>query len=261
LPGAQEQQLADLKTLGMVPDEILVQSQRHLRHWQLFQKAIEEGAVYPCFCSRKEIQEALEGLASAPHLALGSSAPLYSGKCRPRECAPSEARRSGHSTVGWRFRSHDPSGAHDFIVARTAQAVPDQASFTPAYHWACAIDDDDGAYDLLVRAADLSSATPIQREIQVWLARAQSRPPRFAPVFHTSLVLQNDGHRLEKRTQGVTLPELISQGITPAQLVAIFERSFNLSEVALPIRPEAILGEARESIGLRDLKAGVELDR
>src|SRR6476659_5113424 len=44
--GARERQLADMAALGLVPDEILVQSARHERHRALFLRAVADGSVY-----------------------------------------------------------------------------------------------------------------------------------------------------------------------------------------------------------------------
>jgi glutamyl-tRNA synthetase len=245
--GAQEEQLADMRELGLVSDEVVIQSTRRERHWELFQKAVAEGKVYPCVCSRKEIQSAIETLASAPHFALGSLPPVYSGKCRSMT-----AKTSSQSMVGWRFKSDDPSGAHDTIIARTSAQV-NASSFVPSYHWACAIDDLDGRYDLLVRAADLGSATEIQRMIQRWICETEETELQLPAVFHTSLIVQNDGHRLEKRTAGVTLKELKACGWTIESILKKFEESFDLNLLHRPFKPFDILGEEAASLSLREI--------
>lgn len=241
IDGAKDKQLEDMKALGLVPDVVEIQTQRRSRHWELFEKAAAVGRVYPCTCSRKEVQAAIDGMASAPH----GTIPSYGGKCRTAMMRPLE---NPSATVGWRFRAEDPSGCDDFIVARTASA-----SFAPAYHWACAIDDYDGGYDLLVRAADLSSATRLQRMVQAWLAEIDGQVPKFPAVFHTALVVQNDGHRLEKRTRGVTLEELLRGGVRVDEILFRFEASFD-QELFLN-KPEAgqIVGEKSESLLLSRL--------
>ncbi|HVK60220.1 MAG TPA: hypothetical protein VM432_01670, partial [Bdellovibrionales bacterium] len=65
---------------------------------------------------------------------------------------------------------------------------------------------------------------------QKWLAKTENRSFTPPKAFHTSLVVQDDGHRLEKRTAGVTLPELDARGISASELVKIFERSFEKFE-------------------------------
>jgi glutamyl/glutaminyl-tRNA synthetase len=103
----------------------------------------------------------------------------------------------------------------------------DPTSFVPAYHWACAIDDFDGEFQILVRAWDLAESTPIQREIIFWVAELEKVSRPVPAVFHTSLITQNDGHRLEKRTLGVTLSELREAGFTIEKILSLFDASFS----------------------------------
>jgi glutamyl-tRNA synthetase len=231
IPGALGVQLADLAKLGLIPDRFYAQSERRGRHWELFLRAVDEGMAYPCFCSRKEIREAVEASASAPH----REPPAYHGHCRD---APRPAQ-SELPSIAWRFRAVDPSGAGDVVIARTKHAAPDPESFAPSYPFACAIDDLDGDYSILVRAWDLASAAAAQRAIQIWIGSPSIKLPA---VFHCSLITQNDGHRLEKRTRGVTLPELQAAGISVETILDRFARSF-VVPTEIPRRGE-ICGES-----------------
>jgi len=230
-PGAREQQMDDMAVLGMVAQRYSIQSRSRERHWAVFESARLAGQIYPCSCSRKEVQKALSELASAPH----AEAPQYHGACRNRYRPP----KSAGATIGWRFKDPDPSGAHDTLIARTASItdqgiLPDPETFVPAYHFACAIDDFDGRFRALVRAIDLKTALRPQRTIQIWLAQVEGasewRPPC---VFHTALVTAEDGSRLEKRTLGITLPEILSRGWTPAEIVNRFAATFHCPTPAL----------------------------
>ena len=252
LPGAREEQLADMKVLGIEPDVLLIQSQFHGRHWQLFEEGVKSGQIYPCDCSRKEVQTALAGLASAPH---DGEAPVYTGHCRAlgkRELAKAES-------IGWRFRMSAGSGQDDFIIARTGPALdangfPDRSTFVPAYHWACAIDDYDGGYDILVRSIDLLPAMKVQFAIQTWAAQLEANAKFKLPsVFHTALVVQDDGSRLEKRTKGVTLPDLEAKGVLPSQLTELFQASFNPRVLLREPAPGALLREEAEQLTLSEL--------
>jgi glutamyl-tRNA synthetase len=230
--GAMARQLEEMKALGLEADDVQVQTERRARHWELFLKAIRDGQVYPCFCSRKDVREALAGLASAPHAAPA----VYSGHCRDLRERPARPPKG----VGWRFRTADASG--DFLVAHTDRAEPDEASFVPAYAWSCSIDDADGGYSLLVRAWDLESSAEPQRQVQRWMGAG------LPAIFHTALVTRDDGHRLEKRTQGITLPELAKRGLGPEELVRRFEASFTLRPDEL--RPGRLWGEDRRTLTL-----------
>jgi glutamyl-tRNA synthetase len=278
--GARETQLADLAALGLVPDEIVIQSARHARHLALLRQAAATGQVYPCACSRKDVLDALEASASAPH----GPSPVYHGHCRPAApggpaVAPPRASpepgklpilTGARPSFAWRFRSADPSGARDFIVARTAadaalarssslapeSTAESELDFMPAYPWACAIDDLDGGYQLLVRASDLARVLWQQRDIQAWmLAAGQAKASAARPaVFHCSIVTTDSGARLEKRTRGVTLPELGERGYPPERLAQLFAASFAPPVLAELLGSEAVGGEVSEQITLASLK-------
>jgi glutamyl-tRNA synthetase len=244
--GAQDRQLADMAQLGLHADRVEVQSAFARRHWELFERARAEGRVYPCFCSRKEVQEALAAAASAPH----GEPPVYNGRCRERGGWPSDYM---NPTLAWRFRGPDAGGAQDFIVARTDyRGIHEfgEADFAPAYHWACAIDDFDGGFALLVRAWDLGPVTEQHRIIHRWLGESEGAR-EFPAVFHASLVTQPDGHRLEKRTRGVTLRELLARGLTPEAIVARFAASFAITPDEYA--PARVWGEAAHRIPLSRL--------
>ncbi len=250
LPGARDQQLQDMAALGLVPDVLLVQSEFRSRHWALFIEGVRSSQIYACDCSRKEVASALAGIASAPH---DGRPPVYTGVCR----ALSAREMRAADSIAWRFRMNDESGRDDFIIARSghvldASGVPDESTFVPAYHWACAIDDHDGGYDLLVRSADLAPAAPVQRAIQSWVGRLEGSSCEPA-VFHTSLVVQDDGHRLEKRTRGVTLEELGAKGIHAAKLTQIFEQSFDSTLFSQAVSEQLLVGEANGEIKLSSL--------
>lgn len=253
LEGARESQLNDLSSLGWSPDVLLTQSEFRERHLELFRKAVLSGKAYPCDCSRKDVKAALAAMASAPN---DGHIPVYSGHCRNLHPV-----REFHAqdSIAWRFRMDDSTGCDDFIIARSSPEVGDDGlprvseSIAFAYHWACAIDDFDGDYHLIVRSHDLSSAVPLQRAIHKWLNETEDTTRVPPAVFHTSLVVQNDGNRLEKRTQGVTLKELLDQGFNRDDIRTMFEKSFDHSHFKQVPERHSIYGEARETLTLQAL--------
>lgn len=238
-------QLAEMKTLGLFPNQIHRQSERYARHAELFQKAMAEGTIYACDCSRSDVREALRTLASAPHV----REPEYSGYCRAR--SPMRTLKPVE-TLAWRWKSPDPSGRFDQVIARTK---PNGSAFQPGYHFACAVDDTDGGYRLLVRAWDLSSAEKTQKMIRSWV-----KPGAATRVYHAALVTGDTGVRLEKRTAGITLQELKNRGFTPEKLIKNFESTFEATQAITDIETAEqdafhfpILGETRTSITLSEL--------
>ncbi len=244
--GAQEKQLEDMRRLGLIPDGMPLQSKFFGEHFKLFVKAVKEGAVYPCYCSRKEI---LDALASAPH----SGNPLYTGACRDLKTAPPYSR----PTLAWRFRHLENDPKHDFIIARSeppgADNLPSRDSFVPSYQWACAVDDFQGHYALLVRAWDLFDSAAQQRSIQKWLEKAlgYTSPVTLPAIFHTSLIVSDDLTRLEKRTRRVTLDEVVANGFSDAQVVEKFRASYHsrIDEFA----PGLLFGEEKKQVTLTEL--------
>lgn len=270
-PGAIESQLHDMRLLGLEADETVVQSRRRSRHLELFLRAVREGWVYSCSCSRKDVRDALERAASAPH---GVEA-IYNGRCRQRLKVGQRSPRDGATpTLAWRFRNDDESGARDFIVARTFGALNGDeaagihlsnlanlanssnsaklATFYPAYNWACAIDDYEGGYRLLVRASDLASVVEQQRAVYRMLADWGHKRPVPA-VFHSSLVTRSDGVRLEKRMKGITLAELAARGISPREVMERFSATFLFPRLD-SIVPGAVLREPESEITLSTLQ-------
>lgn len=248
---ADKMQLSDMAAIGVSPTQIYKQSEKHQRHFDLFLQAFEHNQIYPCDCSRKEVQAELAGLASAPH----AQVPIYSGRCRSRNPLDLIASTNSES-LAWRFIVSDTAGQSDFVIARTPPLSPEKISkkdFVPAYHWACAIDDYDGAYSLLIRAWDLATSLPLQRAIQKWLFDLSNKTPIYPSVFHSSLIVQNDGHRLEKRTPGVTLKELLDSGVTIDTLLNRFEQSFKIDGLDLNSPPGSVLGEAEKALTLASL--------
>jgi glutamyl/glutaminyl-tRNA synthetase len=223
VPNAQVDQLSDMKSLGIQPDKVIVQSTNLDRHFELFQFAKDNNKIYACDCSRSEVRESLNRIASAPH----QKELEYSGRCRDlaRKSSDLSAFKATDS-IAWRWRHENPSGQDDCIVARTDLK---SGAFQPGYHWACAIDDADGEYNWLVRAWDLASAERTQSQIRHWvkgLAGGQDQ----ARVYHTTLVTRDNGQRIEKRTKGVTLLELSTLGYQPPQIVELFAKSFSIQQ-------------------------------
>jgi glutamyl-tRNA synthetase len=199
------------------------QSQRRERYVAAFERLRAAGAVYPCTCSRRDVQES----ARAPHEAppgeaWASDEPIYPGTCRPdiRETPVSpSAIRAG---MNWRFRVHD-GAALTFVDGhygpQTAVAGVDFGDFivwrkddTPAYQLACVVDDSAMGITEVVRGADLLLSTFRQLLL---CAALEIAPPAF---FHCPLMTDAGGTRLAKRHDALSLRALRAAGRTPGEL-------------------------------------------
>ena len=203
------------------------QSQRRDHYLAAFEQLRAAGAIYPCTCSRRDVQEA----AGAPHEAPPGEAwtpdePIYPGTCRPENSKPgAPTRRSlGEGRANWRFRVPDgatltftdghygaqsaTAGVHfgDFLVWRKDD--------TPAYQLACVVDDAAMRISEIVRGADLLLST--FRQLLLYRA-LRLTPPSF---YHCPLLTDEQGVRLAKRHDALSLRTLRAQGRSPENIRA-----------------------------------------
>lgn len=179
--------------------------------------------IYPCTCSRKDIQAATR----APH-ANDDDEPIYPGTCRPNP----ESRISNveldsefkirNSKFSWRFRVpngetisfHDGNcGEQKFVAGKDfGDFVVWRGDDVPAYQLACVVDDAAMEISEVVRGADLLVSTARQ----ILLYRALDLPP--PDFFHCELMLDESGQRLAKRHDALSLREFRRQGREPDAL-------------------------------------------
>ena len=192
------------------------QSERLPQYAAAFALLRHGGFIYPCTCSRQDIQRAL----TAPHA--GEEEPVYPGTCRDRSSSSSSS--SLLTGANWRFRVPDgeritfedsaqgPQSAiagidfGDFIIWR-------KDGF-PSYQLATVADDAAMQITEVVRGEDLITST----FRQLLLYRALGLP---APSFHhCPLVTDEHGLRLAKRDAARSLRHLRETGATPEQIRA-----------------------------------------
>ncbi len=174
------------------------------------------GASYPCFCTRKELRL----LAGAPHVD-DRGAP-YPGTCR--HLTPEE--RAARLAAGRRpcVRLRCPDGLwrfEDAVMGPQAATLEDcggdfalrRSDGVIAYQLATALDDGLMGITEVVRGRDILPSTPRQ----LALLRLLGLPaPQYA---HFPLLLDNEGERLAKRHQSLTLAALRQRGCSPRSIV------------------------------------------
>jgi glutamyl-tRNA synthetase len=167
--------------------------------------------IYPCTCSRKDIQAAI----TAPHA--GDDEVIYPGTCRQNRQSAIGNRKSN-----WRFRVPDGEeisfadgncGAQRFVAGRDfGDFVVWRGDDVPAYQLACVVDDAAMRITEVVRGADLLVSTARQ----LLLYRALGEPP--PDFFHCELMRDDTGMRLAKRHDSLSLRQLRAAGRTPEDL-------------------------------------------
>ncbi len=194
------------------------QSERMSFYRAAMEKLRAGNFIYPCTCSRKDIQAATR----APH-ANDDDEPIYPGTCRKN-------RKSeiGNRKFSWRFRVPDGEtisftdgnlGEQKFVAGKDfGDFVVWRGDDVPSYQLACVVDDAAMEISEVVRGADLLTSTARQ----ILLYRALGFPP--PAFFHCELMLVDKGERLAKRHDALSLRKLRELGETPERLRQNFSK-------------------------------------
>jgi glutamyl-Q tRNA(Asp) synthetase len=189
----------DLEWLGLEWEEVPAQSTRLASYARAAAALRERGLLYPCTCTRREIEEAgaragLEGL-------------IYPGTCKHRPPDPArpaawrlDAERALAETgpLMWEDalagpQSADLSGLGDVVLVRK--------DLPASYHLAVTLDDAADGVTLVTRGADLFAASHIHRTLQALLGLPV---PRW---HHHPLLTDATGEKLAKRRGSPALAE------------------------------------------------------
>lgn len=217
--------IEDLRWLGLRWEEpVVAQSQHRALYRAALEKLHAARLIFPCTRSRRDVVEA----AGAPHEGGENDEPVYPPSFRPAADAPLPPLRDSIA-VNWRFRVPDgetiaftdlklgPQAAvagrdfGDFLVWRKDDV--------PSYQLACVVDDAAMGITEVVRGADLVRST----FRQILLYRALGHPvPAF---YHCPLMLDEQGVRLAKRHDALSLRTLRERGVTPAEIIRGFSNA------------------------------------
>ena len=220
----------DLAWLGLDWEAPVVrQSDRFAAYAEALGTLEARGLIYPCFCTRKEIQAEIAGAGQAPH---GPDGPLYPGTCKRLGGDERRARRAagrpyalrldvetaaatagalawvehGRSLAGASVRA-EPGVHGDVVLARKDVPV--------SYHLAVTLDDAAQGVTLVTRGEDLAPATHVHRLLQALLG---------LPVpewHHHGLLADTAGRRLAKRDDARSIRALREAGHGPAEVRAM----------------------------------------
>jgi len=216
--------LEDLAWLGIEWEEPVRTQSEHLSDFSAAAEKLQErDLLYPCFCTRKDIQREIEAAGHAPH---GSEGPLYPGTCRRM----SEEERSERITSGASYALRlDLSKALDLIDAPITwydsihgeqvakpeplgDAVIVRKDIGTSYHLAVVCDDGLQGITDIVRGFDLFESTHLHCVLQHLLGLP-------VPVYHHHELLTDEkGNRLAKRDKSITLKSLRESGVSSEAL-------------------------------------------
>lgn len=216
--------LDDLEWFGLTWDEGPRVGGPHESYWQserypLYEAQIakwqESGLVYPCYCNRARLQS----IASAPHGHEGIA--HYDGRCR--HLSEGERQTLGErKNPSWRMKV-EPR-LYEFTVfwqgSQREELIPAQDDFIVrradgmfAYNLAVVMDDIAMGITHIVRGYDLLPAVAGQ----LWLYECLgAKVPHYA---HAPLIVDEEGYRLSKRQQSITLRELRMSGYSASMIL------------------------------------------
>ncbi|MDP2417082.1 MAG: tRNA glutamyl-Q(34) synthetase GluQRS [Hydrogenophaga sp.] len=246
VPGADAFILQQLARCGLISDEpVLWQSQRGALYQQALDALVGTDQAYPCGCSRKDIETALQnqGLSRERH-----QAAVYPGTCRPER-----GGLQGKAARAWRFAVNPASADLRWadlrlgpqtqnVATEVGDFVLKRADGLWAYQLAVVVDDAAQGITHVVRGEDLSDNTPRQ----ILLQQALGLP---TPTYlHTPLVMGENGEKLSKQNgaQALDLAEPLSALNQAAVCLGLPKAPRALSEAlalwtqAWPYQPSAV---------------------
>ena len=168
----------------------------------------ERGAVYPCFCTKEELDAKRE--------AAGESYAGYDRTCRTMPAEEAQARIAAGEPHVWRLKvpeNHGPIEFDDAVYGHMsfpADVMDDmilvRTDGTPTYNFAVVCDDANMQITHVIRGDDHLSNTP--RQILIYEALGLE-----APTFaHLSMILGADGKKLSKRHGATSVEEYRDAG-------------------------------------------------
>ena len=187
MPGAADDILRTLEAFGLHWDgEVMYQSHRHAAYQAALDELEQRQHLYPCGCSRREIQaQAVDGRPA-----------IYPGTCRNGLPPGREARavRIRVPDASIRFDDRLQGSMEMNLAGQSGDFILRRADGQFAYHLAMVIDDAAQGITDIVRGADLLDCTAPQIFLQQTLGYTT---PRY---LHLPVVVNTQGEKLSKQT-------------------------------------------------------------
>jgi glutamyl-Q tRNA(Asp) synthetase len=207
------------------PEPVRRQSDHMADYKSALDRLAQQGLLYPCFCTRRDIAEEIARSGAAPQ---GPDGPLYPGLCRGLSDDERQARIAAGTPYAlrldvakameragplrWRDRRHGEFTATPEIHGDAVLARKDVAT---SYHLSVVVDDALQGITLVTRGEDLLPATHLHRLLQALLGLPM-------PEYHHHGLLTDDANRrLAKRDDARSLRSLRDAGQSAAAVRAL----------------------------------------
>jgi glutamyl-tRNA synthetase len=204
--------------LGLAYDEgPYYQTQRIARYKEIIQQLLASGHAYRCYCSKED----LENMRN--HQRTLGLKPKYDRRClsrsnqSPQNNQPHIVRFKNPDTgsVIWRDLV---KGNIEINNSELDDLVILKADGFPTYNFCVVVDDLDMQITHVIRGDDHVNNTP--RQINIFKALNASIPS----YSHVPMILRDDGQKMSKRTDAVSVIEYKDMGILPEALLNYLAR-------------------------------------
>lgn len=224
-----EAQLAeDLHWLGITWDAApMRQSARLATYRQALAGLWSQGLLYPCTCTRRDIDAAMGAPQEGVPRAIGPDGAVYPGTCRAHlRAGPCPSDRHLRLDMAAAMRLAGPTRFTETGTAHAGDIRTDAAHYTDrigdiilarrdfgtSYHLSVVLDDAAQGVTHVVRGEDLFDAT----RIHVLLQRLLGLP---TPTYHHHRLIRDDaGKRLAKRDDARALAKYRAEGASPGDI-------------------------------------------
>ncbi|MBU2962299.1 tRNA glutamyl-Q(34) synthetase GluQRS [Citreicella sp. C3M06] len=232
-PAWETQLKDDLRWLGLDwPEPCRRESEHSAEYHAALDLLWQQGLLYPCGCTRRDIRDALSAPQESAPLT-GPDGLVYPGTCRPAH--PPTGPRPRDATLRLNMRRACAIGPAPFTEtgagplaetgliatprARMIEGIGDvvlsRQGMGAAYHLAVVVDDAAQQITHVVRGEDLFDATRIHALLQ----RLLGLP---TPVYHHHALIRDDsGKRLAKRDDARAIALFRAEGRSPADIRAM----------------------------------------
>ncbi|WP_411267233.1 glutamate--tRNA ligase [Aquitalea palustris] len=196
------------------------QTQRFDRYKEVIQQLLESGHAYRCYCSKDELET-----MRAEQEAKGEK-PRYDRRWRPEEgktlpAIPADVepvirfRTPLDGTVAW---DDAVKGRIEFSNTELDDLIIARPDGSPTYNFCVVVDDWDMQITHVIRGDDHVNNTP--RQINI--LKALNAP---LPVYgHLPMILNEDGQKMSKRRDAVSVVDYADKGILPEALLNYLAR-------------------------------------
>lgn len=219
----------DLEWFGFRWDSQSIQSERTSLYEAALKTLEKQGLVYPCYCSRKQLEE------ENPKSETGEI--VYQGKCRELGiAAPTDAPHNlrviiPDKVITW----------HDMRLGDFSENPKLQCGDFPirdregqwTYQFAVCVDDIEEGITHIVRGEDIRSSTA--RQIALMRLLGRDTPPLY---LHHPLIVDPAGKKLSKRERAHSIRQDRDAGISPETLLGRVCHKAGLQSADTPLNLE-----------------------